>query len=203
MARVVAGDVVVELEVAVFFAHVPVARRGHPLDQAAVMQHRQVESRAIPAHDFWRVAFDGLEETRQQGGFGIVGLAQRLDAKTLVVAEHAAHHRHLVQVQRQEVMAHGLPARGKRAFDHFLVRHVRPPAVELAQPLGVGNGFQVEYQGGRHLGGRYCIGSTGVPWRRISKCRRGDVVSLWPSSAILAPRLTVWPVFTSTARLCA
>ncbi|MNL41704.1 hypothetical protein D3C87_1641260 [compost metagenome] len=76
------------------------------------MQNGQVETRSVPAHQLGRVAFDGLEETRQQGGFGVVGLPQRLDAKTLIVTEHAAHHRDLVQVQRQEIMPHGFAPRG-------------------------------------------------------------------------------------------
>ena len=92
------------------------------------MQDGQVETRSVPAHQLGRVALDGLEEARQQGGFGIIGLAQRLDAEALVVAEHAAHHRHLVQVQRQEIVANGLAAGGQRAFDHFLVRYLGGPS---------------------------------------------------------------------------
>ncbi|CFN77508.1 Uncharacterised protein [Bordetella pertussis] len=108
-----------------------------------------------------------------------------------------------MQVQGQEVVPHRFAARGEGALDHFQVGHLAAPVVEPAQAGHVGDGLQVENERGRHRGGRYCIGSTGVPWRRISKCSRGDVVSVSPISAILAPRLTFWPVLTSSARLCA
>ena len=44
MTHVIAADVVVVAELAVVVARVPVARRAHAVDQAAVVQHRQIEA---------------------------------------------------------------------------------------------------------------------------------------------------------------
>ena len=52
MARVVAVDVVVPLEIAavgkITVTEIPVARGGDTMNQPAVVQHRQVETAAIP-----------------------------------------------------------------------------------------------------------------------------------------------------------
>ena len=48
MARVIAIDIVVPLEFPVILALVPVTARADAMQQAAIMQHGQVESAAVP-----------------------------------------------------------------------------------------------------------------------------------------------------------
>src|SRR3546814_2140480 len=69
-------------------------------------------------------------------------------------------------------------------LNHLLVGHVRAAVIQTAQPGHIGDGFKIENQCRNHRPGKYDKGLTGVPWRRISKCRRGDVVSVWPIVAI-------------------
>src|SRR3546814_4683456 len=61
-------------------------------------------------------------------------------------------------------------------LNHLLVGHVRAAVIQTAQPGHIGDGFKIENQCRNHRPGKYDKGLTGVPWRRISKCRRGDVV---------------------------
>src|SRR5262249_22253069 len=56
---------------------------------------------------------------------------------------------------------------------------------------------------GRHAGGRYRVGSTGLPRRRISKCSLTWSASVSPISAIFCPLATCWPSLTSISLLCA
>src|SRR5690606_5522680 len=108
-----------------------------------------------------------------------------------IVPEDTAYDGNLLQVQGQEIMPDSFPARSKGTFGNLIVRQFAPPAVEGTQALNIRYGFQVKDQRGRHYRwGRYLAGSSGVPPRRISKCRRGDGASLWPSSAICSPRRT-------------
>src|SRR6267378_6957731 len=46
----IAADVVVEFEIAIVLAHVPVARRRHAMYEAAVVKHRQIEPAAVPGN---------------------------------------------------------------------------------------------------------------------------------------------------------
>src|SRR5690606_1901064 len=179
----------------------PVTRCGNAMNQAAVMQHGQIETRAVPADQSRRVAFDGFKELADQRGLGIVRLAQGLDAKTLVVPKNATDDADALQMQRQKVVPDGVAARLKGTLGDLGVGHICAPAVELAQPVHVGQRFQIKDECRCHRAGRYSNGSSGVPWRRISKCRRGEVVSVWPISAILAPRLTASPVLASNVWL--
>src|SRR5690606_16347004 len=152
MPVVVAADVIAVAEVAIVFAHVPISRGLDAVYQAAVMQYGQVESRSVPADELGRIAVDGLEEARDQRGFGIVGLAYAFDPESLVVAKDAADHRHLVQVEREEIVSHRFASGSSRPRDDLGVRYLVSPTVELAQALHVGDGFQVEDQHGRHGG---------------------------------------------------
>ena len=50
--------------------------------------------------------------------------------------------------------------------------------------------------------GRYLSGSTGLPWRRTSKCNLTRSASLLPISAIFWPARTFWSSLTSRIWLC-
>src|SRR6185369_6347081 len=66
MTRVIAADVVVPLEfarvAAAFLPHAPVLVRDDAVLQAAIVQDRQVETAAVPAHQLGHVLFEGIEK---------------------------------------------------------------------------------------------------------------------------------------------
>ena len=61
-----AAEIVVVAEGVVLVAGFPVARRLHLEAQRAVVQHRQVEAAAVPAHEIGRELFDAVEEAFHQ-----------------------------------------------------------------------------------------------------------------------------------------
>ena len=63
--RVEAREVVVELEVPVLVAPIPVARGGHAVDERAMLQHGQVEAAAVPRYELRRQLLDAR---RRSGG---------------------------------------------------------------------------------------------------------------------------------------
>src|SRR5262245_44406070 len=79
--RVVAADVVVVAEVAavgeVAVAEVPIAGRGHAVDEPAIMQHRQVEPAAVPRDELRRVLLDAIVEALDELALGVGGRAER------------------------------------------------------------------------------------------------------------------------------
>ena len=89
MPRVVAVDVVVEAEIAVVFAHVPVARRRTAVHQCAIVHHREIEAAAVPGDELRGVLLDAVEEAPDELGFAVLGPAQRPDAESLALAQRA------------------------------------------------------------------------------------------------------------------
>src|SRR5690606_14998038 len=157
------------------------------------------ETRAVPAYQARRIALYRFEKTIEQYRFGIVLGTQRAHPKAGIIAKDTADGRDLMQMQGQKIIAMRLAPGGQGEHDHFGVAKRPPFRIQTAQPVGIRNGFQVKDQAGNHLAGRYDNGLTGVPRLRISKCRRGEVVSVWPSSAMREPFLTSWPVFTRSS----
>src|SRR5690606_8797702 len=150
----------------------------HAVHEGAVVQYGKIEPRSIPADKPRRVMLHRLEELLDQGSFGVAGLSEGTDAKPVVIPKDAPYDSDLLQVQGQEVVAHRFPTRSIGAFSHLAIGHLAPPTVECPQALNVRNRFKIEDQRWRHYrGGRYFAGSSGVPPRRISKCRRGDGAS--------------------------
>ena len=94
---------------AIVVAKLPVARRMHSMDEAAIVQHRQVEPAPIPADELRRVAIDRRVEGLDQLSLVVVGLPDRTDTKPGVIAEHAGDRDDTMQMQRQEVAAGLLP----------------------------------------------------------------------------------------------
>src|SRR5881397_999155 len=105
MPAVIAVEIVIVAEVTVLIAPVPVARCRDTVNQAAMMQHWQIEASAVPRHELRRVAVDAIEKTTDQLRLGIGGLAQRPDAKHIAFTQGAGDGDDALQIQRQEVTA--------------------------------------------------------------------------------------------------
>ena len=75
MARVVAADVVIPLEIALIgviaIAEIPIARRADAVQHAAIMQHRQVKTAAIPGNNLRCEFLDTIEEALNDFAFAL------------------------------------------------------------------------------------------------------------------------------------
>lgn len=142
MAAVITANVIVPFEVAVVFARVPVARRLRVVDQAAIVQHRQIEAAAVPRHELGRVFLDALVEALDQLALALA--ADRPHLETVAVPQCAGDNDDPVQVQRQEVRPAGLPAQLERHVRDAFVGNCRVEPVEAAQPLDIGNRLDIK-----------------------------------------------------------
>ncbi len=122
------------------------------MDQAAVVQHRQVEAAAVPGDELRREFLDAVEEALDDLALPRFGLGQRAHQELLGVAQHVGDDHHALQVQRQEIAA--VPGAlllegelGDLAVGQFAIE-----LVQDAQPGDVGNGLDVEDQHRRHAG---------------------------------------------------
>ena len=161
MAAVVAADVVVPLKLAAVaetaFAHVPVARGFDAVDERAVVQNRQVEAAAVPAHQLRRVAFHQLEKAGDDGFFIVADVADGADVDFVLPPAHAAGNRyHAVQVQRHKVAAGFGAAFLLRPFHDLRVGQIGGQAVQQADAVRVGHGFDVEGEDGDHMAHSFC-----------------------------------------------
>jgi predicted AAA+ superfamily ATPase len=81
--------------------------------------------------------------------------------------------------------------------------------LETRRALWVDSGFATSSRPGMTSSNqlapvRNCIGSTGVAPLRISKCNCGDAtLPVWPDFAMVCPRFTLSPRFTSNSLTCA
>jgi hypothetical protein len=79
MPHVVAADVVVPLEIAavgiVAVTEIPVARRANAMQHAAIVQHRQIETAAVPGNDLRREFLDAVEKALDDFAFASAGSA--------------------------------------------------------------------------------------------------------------------------------
>jgi len=72
--------------------------------QAAIGEHRKVESAAVPGHELRHQLLDTVEETLDRRGLVRLGLADRKDAQSVGIAQHAGNHDYAVQMRRQEIV---------------------------------------------------------------------------------------------------
>src|SRR3989442_8420970 len=157
MARVEAAEIIVVPVVAIVVAPVPVARRSHPMDQAAMMQHRQIEAAAVPRYELRRVAVDAVEEPANQLRLRIGALSQRPDAKILPFAQRAGDGDNAMQVQRQKVVAGcGTPLL-ERPVEHVGVAKRDGQGVDAADSRKVGNRLDVANERWSHRTSRSCF----------------------------------------------
>ena len=208
----VTADVVVPLELPVVLAHVPIFVSHHAMLEPAVVQHRQVEPATIPAHQLRRVFFDRIEEGLDDPALGLVILVhERMDTQPIGIAKHGADDQHALQVQRHEVGLAFLPAFRQPGSVNVGVAGIGRRAAQGAQTHDIRDRFNIEdqnrpahgIQAAAYRAGRYLAGSTGLPWRRTSKCSLMRSASLLPISAIFCPLRTLWSSFTSSSWLCA
>ncbi len=175
-----AAEVVVVAEGRVFFAGFPVARRGDLVPQGTIVQHRKIESAAIPAHQVGRVLFDAVEEAQHQLAFAGVLVAETPDPESLARAECTGNRHDALLLMRQEIAARLLPCARLHGLAHFLVgqpfESVQPPP-----EFHVRHGFDVEYQ-------------------RVHRDFRGRRFALAFALALLALALPVSSTATATIR---
>src|SRR5204863_58109 len=77
MARVKAGQVIVEPEVAVIVAPIPITRRRDTVHERAILEDRQIERSTVPRHELRRIALDAVEEPPHQLRLRVAQLAER------------------------------------------------------------------------------------------------------------------------------
>ena len=85
----VAAEVVVPFEFAVIVTHIPITACLHAMNQAAVMEHRQIEAATIPRNQLGSIFIDTVEKSPDEFRFGIGRAAQRPYAKIVFVAQGA------------------------------------------------------------------------------------------------------------------
>ena len=151
---VVAANVVVVPEVAavrvVAVAQVPVARRAGAVNQAAVVEHWQVEPATVPGHELRRVLLDPVVEALDELAFAVGGRPERPYPQRVALAQDAGDGDDALQVQRQEV----LPGRGAAPLEDDLRRvgvgHRGVEPEEGAAARDVGYRLDVEDERRRH-----------------------------------------------------
>ena len=148
--RVESPEVIVVLELAVVVAQVPVAAGRDAVDQRPVMQHRQVETAAVPGDELRGVLLDAVEKALHDVALDVLRRSQRPHAYAVVAAQRARDGHDTLQVMGQEIAAGGLAAalRGEvndSRFAHLGAERPNPP-----QAIDVGDRLDVEYQDGRH-----------------------------------------------------
>ncbi len=97
---------------------------------------------------------DGLEKAGNQGRFRIICLTNGPYPKALIIAKSATDDGHLLQMQRQKIIAVGFAALSQRRFNQVSVRQLRPLGIQTPQTGGIRDGFQIKDQGGNHRAGR-------------------------------------------------
>src|SRR5438552_14369681 len=152
MAGVEPRKVVVEAEIAVVVAPIPVTRRADAMHERAILEHRKIECSAIPRYELRRVAFDSVEEAPDQLGLRVAQLAERPYGQRGAVAQNTAHGNHAMQIQRWKFAA------GRRTpiiavpREHVFVANLRRNIVDPANAIDIGHRFNVESEDRRHAG---------------------------------------------------
>src|SRR5215831_1086866 len=150
MALVIAADVVVEAELAIFVAAVPVAARPDAVHEPPVMEHGQVESAAVPGYELGSVLPYPVEEALDERALAVRLGSDGPHAEGVAVAQRTRDGNHTMQVQRQKVSAARLPAQRKRHLGDLGIRQPAVESMETAQAGDVGNGFDIESQNRGH-----------------------------------------------------
>ena len=117
------------------------------------MQHRQIETGAVPGHQRGHVFFDAVVEAADKLGFVGRELAERPNADAVGASQHRRDRNHAVQVMAQEIRIAGL-------FAAFMEHHLRDVLIrqvpKLIQPTAgvhVRYGFDIKDENvHRHFG---------------------------------------------------
>jgi len=120
------------------------------VDQAPVVQHRQVEAAAVPGNDLGREFLDAVEEALDDLPFANLGRRQGPHLEGIPGPQGAGDGHHPLQVQGQEVAAVLGPALLEGQFGHLVVGEVGGKIVQAAQPGHIRDGFNIEDEDGNH-----------------------------------------------------
>ncbi len=96
-------------------------RRVDRIQQAAVMNHRQVETATIPGYQPRRIAFQAAEKSLQQVLLVGIDIAQGPDLELLAAAQHRGYGDDTMQVVAQEIAARLLPPHLENRARHVIV----------------------------------------------------------------------------------
>ena len=179
------AQVVAESETMIGIAHFPVACGGHAVQETAVVQHRQIESGAVPGNQVRREFVQAVEEALDQ-----YLLRRRLIAEAPQLQRIPGAHDHgdgddAVLLVRKKFAAGFLAALGEHDLRHLFIGQIMQ-IVQTAPKIRIGHGLDIEDQG-VHAGTRRMSTATATT-RPASSVR-----VTWPSpipkpSRTLAPR---------------
>src|SRR3954454_3514283 len=111
--------------------------------ERAVIEHRQVESRAIPGHERRRVAIEPVEKALHELALACLLFAEAEHAHAFGASHHARDRNHTLLMRRQHVTVSHLPLLERHHVgDRRVVETVE--VVESAAELDVGYGLDVE-----------------------------------------------------------
>jgi hypothetical protein len=114
------------------------------------MEHRKVESAAVPRNDLRRVALEELEEPTDQRCFAIGGLTERADGNPLSDAQQTGNRDDALQIRLQKVAAARAAALCLRGIDDVAVGKIGRQVVDQTQTRDVGNCLDVLVEAGLH-----------------------------------------------------
>ena len=146
----VAAEIVVPFEIAVVISHVPVAVGLQAVDEAAVVEHGQVEPASVPGDQLRTIFLYAVEEALYEFGFGIRRAPQRPYAEFILVAQRTGNRHYSLQVQGKKIASDRLATRLKRHLGDVDGWKPVGKIVESAQSLCIGNSLDVENQYGSH-----------------------------------------------------
>lgn len=142
VAPMVAAEVVVVAESLVVIASVEVSGGRDAVDKRAVMQHRQIETVAIPADKSRREAFDAVKKALYYRFFIFAAPPKTPKADAVGLYKEQGDGRNTVQmVALKSAASVGKPFAGHKALRVF-VRKLQ--TAQSAVALGIGDGFNVE-----------------------------------------------------------
>src|ERR1700719_1923801 len=140
-----AAQIVAVSEALVGVSHLPVAGGRHAVQQAAIVQHRQIEARAVPGNQVRRVLFQAVEEALDQVFLRRVLVSQAPHPERFPGAhDHRDCHDALL-LMRQEFAAGFLPALGEHDLRDVLIGQIAQ-IIETPAQIGIGHGFNIEHQ---------------------------------------------------------
>ena len=140
-----AAQVVAVAEARIALARLPVARRGDAVQEAAIVQYRQIEPRSVPGDEIRRVALESVEKPLDQVLLRGALFAEAPHLERVPRAHDHGNRDHAVLFRRQKFAARILAALGDHDLADLLVGEARE-AVQPPPEIGVGHGLDVEHQ---------------------------------------------------------
>ncbi len=107
VSSVVAVQIIIELEIAIGFACLPIASAGDLIFKRSVVDHRQIEAAAVPAHQGRPKFFDPVKKAPQQFRFRRLCIAKRPDTQGLRRPQYRRDGHNLVMRMTEKVSRAG------------------------------------------------------------------------------------------------